>query len=107
MTTRALFQGIPILIEVHLLPHAQGTTYGILFAIADTDDVIGFVTDHNDAITSTLEPTDVVLLPTFTEAAALLVEMGFVLPTERWVEVQGTSMPIYQLTEQALAHPIA
>ena len=48
MTTYATYQGIPILIEVHVLPHSDGATYGILFAKAgtDTDDVIGFVTYH-------------------------------------------------------------
>ena len=106
MTTYATYQGIPILIEVHVLPHSNGATYGILFAKAGTDDVIGFVTYHHEATEAQMEATEVLLHPDTPDVTALLMAMGYVRPTGRSVEVAGISIPIYQLTDLALIDPI-
>lgn len=106
MTTHATYQGIPILIEVHLLPHFSGTACGIMFAKGGTDDVIGFVTYHDETTNLQLEPTEVLLHPDRQEATTLLMDWGYARPTGRSVRTGGDSIPIYQLMDLALTNLI-
>jgi hypothetical protein len=106
MVTHATYQGIPICIEVHVLPHSSGTTYGILFAKAGTEGVIGFVTSHYEATDLHLDPTDVLLHPDTPEATTLLMDVGYVLPTGCRVGAEGGSIPVYRLTDLALTDPL-
>lgn len=106
MTTHATYQGVPVLIEVHVLPNSYGATYGILFAKAGTDDVIGFVTYHDETTDLQTEPTEVLLQPDMQEATTLLMDWGYVHPTGLSVEVEGGNIPIYGLTDLALTNLI-